>query len=226
MNRLIMMSLILLTCLSVIQCQSQDFKLKCLSSKENEYLQELYSVFERKLIEHYGKIEKHDLIFKYVNDFSELSIEEINTLFFKSFQIDTTSVEFHKLFISYSQLPPEEDILDVVVIGSGAIIDDKGKIIEVGDIDAIKEKTNKQPTDYYVINPNSSYVLCFLQQKSKNYMVNNMFKFISVDVSPSITSHVISTSFKKSEFKDQLLQTHIMFHLFVLPKLHLQSTTE
>jgi len=96
----LLMFLILLTCLSTIQCQ--DFKLKCLSLKENEYLQELYSVFERKLIDHYGKLKKRELIFNYVNDFSQLSIEEINTLFFKSFQIDTTSVEFHKLFIRNS----------------------------------------------------------------------------------------------------------------------------
>jgi len=116
-----------------------------------------------------------------------------------------------------------DNIVEVVVIGSGARIDEKGKIIEVGDIDAIKDNTKRQSTDYYVINPNSSYALCFLQQKSKNYMVDHLFKFISVDVSPSITSLAISTSFKKSEFKDQLLQTHIMFHLFVLPKLRQQS---
>ena len=219
-------------CLNTTQCQSQnqvqDLKMECLSSKENEYLQELYSVFEQKLIDHYGKLKKHELIFNYVNDFSQLSIEEINNLFFKSFQIDTTSVEFHQMFIRNLQLQPKEDILDddiveVVVIGHGAIIDEQGKIIEVGDIDAIKEKANRQPSDYYVINPNGSYALCFLQQKSKNYKVNNLFKYFSVDASPEITAQAISTSFKKSEFKDQLLQTHIMFHLFVLPKLHLQN---
>ena len=222
MKRLIMMSLILLTCLSAIQCQSQDFKLKCLSSKENEYLQELYSVFERKLIDHYGKIEKHDLIFKYVNDFSELSIEEINTLFFKSFQIDTTSVEFHKLFIKYSpQLTLKEDILDdriieIVTVGSE-------NIIELDDIDAEEEKTIYQSTDYYIINPNSSYVSCLLQQESKNYKVNNILGLISANVSPSISSSTISEIFEKSEFKDQLLQTYIMLHMFILPKLHFQS---
>ena len=222
----LLLPLVLLICLSTIQCQ--DVKLTCLSLEEKEYLQELHSVFEKTLIDHYGKLEKHDLIFNYVNDFSQLSIAEINTLFFQSFKIDTTAEEFHKLFIKYSQLPPEEDILDddieeVIIIGSGAIIDDKGNIIDVGDIDAIKEMTAHLPTDYYVINPNSSFVSCFLQQKSKSYKVNNLMELISVDVSPSMISGAISEDFKESEFKDELLQTYIMLHLFVLPKLTIQS---
>jgi len=175
---------------------------------ENEYIQNHYLVFEKKLIDRYGKQKRHKLLSNYVKDFSE---QKKYPLFFKSFQVDTTSSEFHRMFIKNSQLPQEEDILgsdiyEIVVIST----DDKKKVSE-------------PERDYYILNPNSIYMSCIMQQKSKNDKVNNLFQYITIDVSPMIVASAIDLSFKKNEYNDQLLQMYIMFHLFLLPNLHLQN---
>ena len=218
-NSLMKYFLMCLMCLSTAQCQTrQDLKLKCLSSNENKYLNELYSVFERKLIDRYGNLKRHELIFNYVNDNALFSFDKIDTSFFKSFQVDTTSIEFHRMFIRNSQLPQEIFDDDIVVLGHGAVISEHGEIIEFGDI------KHREPKDYYVISPNSIYTQCFLQQKSKNYKINNVLSVsFTIDISPSIIVPVFSSSFKQNEYKDQLLQIYVMFHLFLLPNLHLQS---
>ncbi len=193
--------------------KSQDLKLKCLSKKENEYIGQLYSIFEKKLINIYGKLKTTELMFNYVNDFS---LGKINTSFLKSFQIDTTSGEFHQMFIKESEMPREEDS-NITSVGHGAIIDEHGEIIEIGDIN--KGKSTKKPKDYDIINPNSNYISCLMQQKSKNYKVNNLFKYFAIDIDPSVAASTLRLSYEQNEYKDQLLQVYIMFHLFLLPNL-------
>jgi len=166
-------------CLNIAQCQTrnqvQDLKLECLSPLENEYIQDLYSVFEKKLIDRYGKRKRHKLLSNYVKDFSKQKIHYLS--FFKSFQVDTTSEEFHRMFIKNSQLPQENNILngniseEIVVIRT-----DK------------KEKVSEPERD-----------------------------------SPLLVASALDLSFKKNEYEDKLLQIYIMYHLFVLPNLHLQS---
>ena len=203
-------SLIVLMCLNVAQCLSQnedlESKLDCLSDVENEYLGQLYSIFEKKLIEKYGERELHELIYDYVNNFSE---RKVNSSFFKSFRIDTAAEEFHRLFIKNSELP-EEDGLDIELIQ-----------MDYEDID----KTNTSNQDYYRINSNSTYISCILQQKTENEEIDALLfdTFTIGNISPTIIAGAISMFFTQNECKKPFLQIGIMLELFVLPSLYWQS---
>ena len=104
--------LIILLLSSIFACDnaySQRFQLDCLSSADNKLINELYPVFEKKLIEKYGKQEIHKLMYQYVNDFHLHCISlycnsEADT-FFKTFQINILLTEFNRLFYRVCKMP-------------------------------------------------------------------------------------------------------------------------
>ena len=202
--------LIVLICLIFTQCQSHsqskawDLKLDCLSDAENEYLGQLFAIFEEKLMDRYWEKEIHELMYQYVNDFHANAYKFYPHLF-RVFKMDTTPEEFHKIFIKNSQILNAEDFL-----------------LFVGNND--QEDEDERYRDYYVINSNSIYLSCFLQQKSKHEDINSALHtlFTIQDIAPNIIAGGMEI-FKKNDFKDPLLQLCVLFHLFLLPNLYLQD---
>ena len=198
----------------IVSCQSQTLELKGLPNPELNYVNNLYNLFQERLIKNYGNLKMNELLNLYVKDFSD---NKISSSFFAAFSFDTTSLNFHTLF---SQSSLQEDNVEngikkknnnEIIVIEEVIIDENQKIAPLDN--------KESEFSYYKFNTKSTFALYLQKMKSENLEINNMVNFIGYDISPVVISSGLKDSFSKKDYNDLKLQIFVMIELFILPKL-------
>jgi len=200
--------LILIT-ISSLSCNKPDKKIDyanilqtCFSNSEIEILNEVCTLFESQLTEHYPKETvglKYKQFLKDIGSLNEPSALIKDTPKTVLTKLRNSSV-FDKIWAKYSETYYEDDSHEIQVITNS---------------ENTENKTEYNPKDFYITNPKGEYLECLINNQKNEYVNEYLMSVKNIgDISPHILAQGLSNSMKDNDYDDKAVRLIIALNLF------------